>query len=126
MMVVFLLAPVVCFSEYWEAKLWSVFLDHVCCWQPVFNRAQGEVAIRACSLVIASASHPYGSGKGSMNVGMQLQSSWFGGWNWQEMRLPPPPTSYLCDLAQLLASLLWQLVLTWLCDASQVLGEESS
>jgi hypothetical protein len=30
------------------------------------------------------------------------------------------------DLSQLLASLLWQLVLTWLCDTRQVLGEESS
>lgn len=30
------------------------------------------------------------------------------------------------NLSQLLASLLWQMVLTWLCDASQVLGEESS
>lgn len=34
------------------------------------------------------------------------------------------PSLLLCDLSQLLASLLWQLVLTWLCDASQVLGEE--
>lgn len=40
-MVVFLLAPMVCFNEYWETKLLSIFLDHVCCWQPVFNRAQG-------------------------------------------------------------------------------------
>lgn len=42
------------------------------------------------------------------------------------MRSAPFPASYLCDLSQLLASLLWKLVLTWLCDASQVLGEERS
>lgn len=80
---VFLLAPTVCFNEYWEAKLLSISLDRVCCWQPVFNRAQGEVAIRACSLVIAPASPPYGCEKGNMNISMQHQSSWFWGWNWQ-------------------------------------------
>lgn len=83
-MVVFLLAPMVCFNkDYRETKLLGIFVDHAAhALESVFNRAQGDVGTRAHSLGLVPASHPCGSEEGSINMSTQLQRSWFGGWNW--------------------------------------------
>lgn len=64
---------------------------------------KSEVLILACS----SKAHGFGDGTGCG----------------QGQHLPQPP---VCVISPSFSFLAWRLVLTWLCDASQVLGEEHS